>query len=198
MGIWDKFFGKSKTKKPKKSPFLPTEEDPLDIGFAKNFTRKGGRFLYIESKDILLINFKEICVENNWEPQQILSLNQTNSNLFFASYVNETSGSLKAYKAAIIDCEYLISNTGKILLSENQIRHFKLSDLPETIIVKARMDQLVRDVSQGMTLLNNKYPKTIPTNITTLNIKSDSEEAEKAVATSTTNSKSIYLLFEDK
>jgi hypothetical protein len=198
MGIWDKFFGKSKTKKPKKSPFLPTEEDPLDIGFAKNFTRKGGRFLYIESKDILLINFKEICVENNWEPQQILSLNQTNSNLFFASYVNETSGSLKAYKAAIIDCEYLISNTGKILLSENQIRHFKLSDLPETIIVKARMDQLVRDVSQGMTLLKNKYPKTIPTNITTLNIKSDSEEAEKAVATSTTNSKSIYLLFEDK
>jgi hypothetical protein len=198
MGIWDKFFGKSKTKKPKKSPFLPTEEDSLDIGFAKNFTRKGGRFLYIESKDILLINFKEICVENNWEPQQILSLNQTNSNLFFASYVNETSGSLKAYKAAIIDCEYLISNTGKILLSENQIRHFKLSDLPETIIVKARMDQLVRDVSQGMTLLKNKYPKTIPTNITTLNIKSDSEEAEKAVATSTTNSKSIYLLFEDK
>ena len=198
MGIWDKFFGKSKTKKPKKSPFLPTEEDPLDIGFAKNFTRKGGRFRYIESKDILLINFKEICVENNWEPQQILSLNQTNSNLFFASYVNETSGSLKAYKAAIIDCEYLISNTGKVLLSENQIRHFKLSDLPETIIVKARMDQLVRDVSQGMTLLKNKYPKTIPTNITTLNIKSDSEEAEKAVATSTTNSKSIYLLFEDK
>ena len=125
MGIWDKFFGKSKTQKPKKSPFLPAEEDDLDIGFAKNFTRKGGRFLYIESKDILLINFKEICVENNWEPQQILSLNQTNSDLFATSYVNETSGNLKAYNAALIDCEYLISNTGKILLSENQIRHLK-------------------------------------------------------------------------
>ncbi len=83
-------------------------------------------------------------------------------------------------------------------MSENQIRHFKLSDLPETIIVKARMDQLVRDVSQGMTLLKNKYPKTIPTNITTLKIKSDSEEAEKAVATSGNTSKSIYLLLEDK
>jgi hypothetical protein len=198
MGIWDKFFGKSKTQKPKKSPFLPTEEDPLDIGFAKNFTRKGGRFLYIESKDLLLINFKEICVENNWESQQILSLNQTNSDLFSTSYVNVTSGNLKAYKAALIDCEYLISNTGKILLSENQIRHFKLSDLPETIIVKARMDQLVRDVSQGMTLLKNKYPKTIPTNITTLKIKSDPEEAEKAVTTSSTTSKSIYLLLEEK
>ncbi len=194
MGIWDKFFGKSKTQKSKKSPFLPNEEDPLDIGFAKNFTRKGGRFLYNESKDILLSNFNEVCVENNWEPQQILSLNQTNSDLFSTSYVNETSGSLKAYKAALIDCEYLISNTGKILLSENQIRHFKLSDLPETIVVMASMDQLVRDVSQGMTFLKNKYPKTIPTNITTLKIKSDPEE----VAGSSTTSKSIYLLLEDK
>ena len=194
MGIWDKFFGKSKTQKSKKSPFLPNEEDPLDIGFAKNFTRKGGRFLYNESKDILLSNFNEVCVENNWEPQQILSLNQTNPDLFSTSYVNETSGSLKAYKAALIDCEYLISNTGKILLSENQIRHFKLSDLPETIVVMASMDQLVRDVSQGMTFLKNKYPKTIPTNITTLKIKSDPEE----VAGSSTTSKSIYLLLEDK
>ncbi len=194
MGICDKFFGKSKTQKSKKSPFLPNEEDPLDIGFAKNFTRKGGRFLYNESKDILLSNFNEVCVENNWEPQQILSLNQTNSDLFSTSYVNETSGSLKAYKAALIDCEYLISNTGKILLSENQIRHFKLSDLPETIVVMASMDQLVRDVSQGMTFLKNKYPKTIPTNITTLKIKSDPEE----VAGSSTTSKSIYLLLEDK
>ena len=194
MGIWDKFFGKSKTQKSKKSPFLPNQEDPLDIGFAKNFTRKGGRFLYNESKDILLSNFNEICVENNWEHQQILSLNQINSDLFSTSYVNETSGSLKAYKAALIDCEYLISNTGKILLSENQIRHFKLSDLPETIVVMASMDQLVRDVSQGMTFLKNKYPKTIPTNITTLKIKSDPEE----VAGSSTTSKSIYLLLEDK
>ena len=156
--------------------------------------RKGGRFLYNESKDILLSNFNEICVENNWEHQQILSLNQTNSDLFSTSYVNETSGSLKAYKAALIDCEYLISNTGKILLSENQIKHFKLSDLPETIVVIASMDQLVRDVSQGMTFLKNKYPKTIPTNITTLKIKSDPEE----VAASSTTSKSIYLLLEDK
>jgi hypothetical protein len=56
------------------------------------------------------------------------------------------------------------------------------------------MDQLVRDVSQGMTFLKNKYPKTIPTNITTLKIKSDPEE----VAAYSTTSKSIYLLLEDK
>ena len=54
MGIWDNLFGKNKQKKSHNSPFLPTEEDPLDIGFAKNFTKKGGLFLYVESKDSLI------------------------------------------------------------------------------------------------------------------------------------------------
>ena len=197
MGIWDKFFGKNKAQKPEKSPFLPKEEDPLDIGFAKNFTKKGGKFLFIESDVSLLKNFKDICLENNWKPEQVLSLDETFSSQFGTRSIPQSSGNLKAFKAALIECEYRISNTGKILLSENQIKHFKLPDLPQTIIVKAQMSQLVRDVSQGMTFLKNKYPQTIPTNITTLKIKSDTEE-EKDTTEYNTTSKSIYLLLEDK
>ena len=63
MGIWDKFFGKNKAQKPEKSPFLPKEEDPLDIGFAKNFTKKGGKFLFIESDVSLLKNFKDFSIQ---------------------------------------------------------------------------------------------------------------------------------------
>ena len=47
MGIWKKIFG----KKPDKSPYLPTPEEPLDISFAKNFTSNGGLFLYNESRE---------------------------------------------------------------------------------------------------------------------------------------------------
>jgi len=196
MGIWDNLFGKNKAKKPQNSPFLPEQEEPIDIIFARNFTRKGGKFLFIESKSSLVDNFKDICTENNWNPQQVLCLNDSLSSQFGASSIPQNSGSLKAYEAALIECEYLISNTGKILLSEYQIKHFKLSDFPQTVIVKASMSQLVRDVSQGMSLLKNKYPGKIPTNITTLKIRSDSEE-EKRTLESGTTSKSIYLLLED-
>ena len=48
MGIWDKFFGNKKKTPSDKSPYLPHEEDPVDIGFAKNFTQKGGRFLFVK------------------------------------------------------------------------------------------------------------------------------------------------------
>ena len=77
-----------------------------------------------------------------------------------------------------------------------RIKHFKLTDLPQTVIVVAKLDQLVRDVSQGMTLLKNKYATSIPTNITTLKIKSDSEE-EKGSPELNSNSKNIYLLLQD-
>lgn len=196
MGIWDNLFGKNKAKKPQNSPFLPEQEEPIDIIFARNFTRKGGKFLFNESKSSLVDNFKDICTENNWNPQQVLCLKDSLSGQFGTSSIPQNSGSLKAYEATLIECEYLISNTGKILLSEYQIKHFKLSDFPQTVIVKASMSQLVRDVSQGMSLLKNKYPEKIPTNITTLKIRSDSEE-EKRTLESGTTSKSIYLLLED-
>ena len=197
MGIWDKFFGNKKKTPSDKSPYLPPEEDPVDIGFAKNFTQKGGRFLFCETAHDLVQSFKEICIENQIEINQIACLNPLLSQNFSLNLIDQISGKLTGFKAALIDCEYLISNTGKILLSEYQIKHFKLSELPQIIIVKAATNQLVRDVSHGMTSLKNKYPNAIPTNITTLKIKAETVEEEIKLEAPSTSPKSIYLLLED-
>ena len=188
MGFWKKIFG----KKPDKSPYLPTPEEPLDISFAKNFTSKGGLFLYSESRQKVFYNFKEICKENRWNSEEIICLNQKLASLFKIPFVTNNSGKLTHYKSLLINCEYLISNTGKILLSSKQINHFKLNDIPKTILVLGKVNQLVKDVSQGMTKLKNKYPNKIPTNITTLNTNKD-----KKAGSIKTNSKNIYLLLED-
>jgi len=47
-----------------------------------------------------------------------------------------------------------------------------------------------------MTKLKNKYSDTIPTNITTLNIKRE-DTNDKKNQTQQTSSKNIYLLLED-
>ena len=196
MGIWDKFFGNATGKKSKKSLYMPIEEDPIDISFAKNFTLKGGRFLFCESSESVFNNFKEICIENKWDPSIILCLEKRLSLRLDVKLFDQSLENLKSFKAAVIFCEYIISDTGKILLSEHQIRHFKIPDLPETIVVLAKSNQLVKDVSQGMTLLKNKYKKEIPTNISTLNIKSKIIK-EKFPSTQETSAKNIYLLLED-
>ena len=196
MGIWDKFFGNATGKKSKKSLYMPIEEDPIDISFAKNFTSKGGRFLFCESSESVFNNFKEICIENKWDPSIILCLEKRLSLRLDVKLFDQSLENLKSFKAAVIFCEYIISDTGKILLSEHQIRHFKIPDLPETMVVLAKSNQLVKDVSQGMTLLKNKYKKEIPTNISTLNIKSKIIK-EKFPSTLETSAKNIYLLLED-
>lgn len=193
MGIWNKFFG---AKKPEKSPYFPDSEGPLDLSFVKKFTSFGGFFLYNDSSELVLKNFKEICTENNWNQSEIISLNQNLAQRFQVSFVEQASGKLDNFKAILIHCEFLISNTGKILLSNNQISHFKIKALPKTIIVSAKISQIARDVSQGMAQLKNKYINTIPTNITTLNIKRKSSN-DKQNQEEQTDSKNIYLLLED-
>jgi len=196
MGIWNKFFGAKKSKKPEKSPYFPDSDGPLDLGFVKKFTSFGGFFLYNDSSELVLKNFKEICTENNWNQSEIISLNQNLAQRFQVSFVEQASGKLNDFKAILINCEFLISNTGKILLSKNQINHFKIKALPKTIIVSAKISQIARDVSQGMTQLKNKYINAIPTNITTLNIKWQSSN-DKQNQEEQTDSKNIYLLLED-
>ncbi len=196
MGLWNNLFGKKKSTKPEKSPYFPDREDPLDLAFAKKFTTHGGFFLYNDSSDLVLKNFKKICQENTWNQSEVISLNQNLAERFSTNSIDQTSGELNHFKAILIQCEFLLSNTGKVLLSNHQIKHFKIKALPKTIIVSAKISQITRDVSQGMTKLKNKYIDAIPTNITTLNIKRENTE-DKKYQNEKTSSKNIYLLLED-
>ena len=196
MGIWNKLFGKKQTSKPEKSPYFPETDGPLDIAFAERFTAQGGFFLYNDTSNLVLKNFNEICKQNKCEQIEIISLNQNLAQRFNIDCIDQSTGELGNFKAILIQCEFLISNTGKILLSNNQINHFKIKALPKTIIVSADISQITRDVSQGMTKLKNKYSDTIPTNISTLNIKKD-DVNDKKNQPQHTSSKNIYLLLED-
>ena len=196
MGLWDFFFGKKHSDKPKKSPYLPELEDPIDIRFVKNFTSNGGYFLYNDSKELVFSNLDKICLENSWALEEIVSFDKEISEILGVSYLNETFAKLKKFKALLIKCEYLISNSGKILLSDQQIKHLKLIDLPETILISAKISQFAKDVSEAMSNLKNKYKKNIPINITTLKAISKNEKNEK-ITSQTTDSKNIYLLLED-
>lgn len=196
MGLWNKFFGKPTSKGPEKSPYLPKNDDPLDIRFAENFTANGGFFLYSDSLEQVQSNYSNIYIENGWEQNEIVTLNPTLAQTFQTSLIDSHSSSLHHFKALLIECEFLIGNTGKILLSSQQIHHFKLNELPQTLIITANIQQLTLDLSEGMTLLKNKYKNSIPTNITSPKIKSE-HLVDNKIQNAKTSSKNIYLLLED-
>ena len=102
---------------------------------------------------------------------------------------------VKEKKVAFINCEFLIANTGGILISSNQIKNLNLTQLPENIIVKARIAQFARDVSEGMSKLKAFYSKNLPSNITTLNAKNIDKESD--FLSQGNSAKKIYLLLQE-
>lgn len=193
MSFWAKFFGKKEKKE--KSKYLPENKIPNDLSFVKKFTIKGGRFLFCENNNETSFNFNEILVENNWNLNEVFCFDNDIKKKFNVDVLKDEF-SPKNFKTCIIKCEFLISNTGLILVCDKQIKHFKLKELPNTLIILSQTNQFSKDVSEAMSLLKNKYENTIPTNITTINIYNYLEK-ENDISLDKNNSKNIYLLHQD-
>ena len=130
-----------------------------------------------------------IILDHNWS-YFIVNFGQKISGTFdLETDINTSSVSDK--KVAFIGCEFLIANTGGILISSNQIKNLKLIQLPEHIIVKAKTSQFASDVSEGMSKLKAFYSKNIPTNITTLNAKNSDKESPASASSIWPSTKSL-------
>ncbi len=197
MSFWNIFSRKKKkTEESKeKSPFLPQIKDPIEILFAKNFTKKGGKFIFCETASELNNNFNNILDENKWTEKNIFCNNE-NLILKFGLSFNSFNLELNQSNVFFTTCEYLIANKGNILVSNNQLKNFKLNELPINLIVFSSINQIESDVSAGMTKLKNKYKNKVPSNITTLKPKKLIEEND--FLSYGNSAKNIYLLLQDE
>ena len=192
MGFWD--FFKSKKKDESES-----DESPLpnigsnDLIFAKNFTNSGGRFIFIDEINSTKEVFEKIFEENQWNPENVCSLDTNVAKNLEIKSIRKIDN--ENVKALVTECEFLISNTGRILICNKQIKSNKIEDLPSVLIVLAKSNQFVSDVSEGMTKIKNKYKGNFPKNITTLNVKNKLNEDN--FLTYGNGAKDIYLILSD-
>jgi L-lactate dehydrogenase complex protein LldG len=196
LNLWKNIFGKKsppKGQEEQQSPFMPKKKEAVEIEFAKNFTKKGGKFIFTESHESVLENFKNILLENQWKPEEIACLNEDLAT-HFGLEINAPLNA-KKHKALLITCECLIANKGAFLVCQHQIETLSIDQLPPQLILFASADQFARDVSEGMSKLKQKYFGNLPTNITNLTVKSDTENDDFLAQGS--SAKNIYLLLQD-
>ena len=196
MGFWSKLFGaKTRTSKLSgDSPYLPKKKDEVEVIFAKLFTQKGGKFIYSEDSKSSDHYFKLILEENQWKNEDVLCFDKNLAERFHIN-CEPINIDTNEFKVFLISCEYLIANKGSILICNNQLKNFKLDNLPPYIIVYSGLDNFVNDVSEGMTNLKNKYSDRLPSNITTLNVKNSTDE--KDFLSYGNSAKSLYLLLQE-
>ena len=192
MGFWDFFKSKKNNESKSDESSLP-HTGSNDLVFAKNFTDSGGRFIFIDEINSTKEVFEKIFEENQWDAENVCSLNPNVAKNLEIRSIRKVDN--ENVKALVTECEFLISNTGRILICNKQIKSNKIEDLPSVLIVLAKSNQFVSDVSEGMTMLKNKYKGNFPTNITTLNVKNKLNEDN--FLTYGNSAKDIYLILSD-
>ena len=150
MGFWD-LFQKKKASNIKDKSHID-DETSEELLFAKNFTEAGGKFIYIDKGDSIIDTFIKIKEENQWDKNNVKCLSSALSKNLGIKKTKDLFEN-DDLKALVIECEYLLSNTGRMLISSNQIKNNKLDSLPDILIVIATSNQFVSDVSEGMTRL---------------------------------------------
>ena len=192
MGFWDFFRSKKNEDSDEiESPIF--EDDSNDIIFVKKFTSSGGRFTFIDEKNSTDEIFKKIIEENQWTLDNVCSLDSNlskNLNIRLIRKIDNDN-----VKALVTECEFLLSNTGRILICNKQIKSNRIESLPPVVIILAKSNQFVSDVSEGMTKLKKKYKTNFPTNITTINVKNKLNEDN--FLTYGNSAKDIYLILSD-
>ena len=192
MGFWD-FFRNKKNEDSSEIESLINKDDSRDIIFVKNFTSSGGRFTFIDEKNSTNEIFEKIIEENQWSSDNVCSLDSNISKNLGIRLIRKISND--NVKALVTECEFLLSNTGRILICNKQIKSNRIENLPSVVIILANSNQFVSDVSEGMTKLKNKYKANFPTNITTINVKNKLNEEN--FLNYGNGAKDIYLILSD-
>ena len=178
MNFFKKFFKKPSSKEDSKnseSKFLPKKKAVIEERFILKFIENGGKFLYCENLDILVIN-SELKKHYNLS--------------------NKFSSSLEETKCFVTDCENLIASDGSILISSNQIHEKKLNEFPQCLIILSDTRKLKNTISEGLSEIKSKS-KNIPTNITTIKNFNTIKE-DKDFLSYGTSSKNLYLILLEK
>lgn len=198
MGIFDKLFGGGKKKGSKttaetRGEHMPDLNIPVDEKFTIHFKKNGGKFLYCDSFSEISLSLKKIINENAWENSAFYVLNPALKDKF--SKENITFSDNKIESAVFFTtCEHLIAQNGSILVSSNQLKENKLSELPDNLIVFATTSQLVESIGEGLKKIKKKYGPQIPANITTIKHFQATDSNADDFLTYGSSSKNLYLL----
>lgn len=170
--------------------FMPRPEVPVDQEFMINFKKNGGKFLYCENENELRLNFAGILDENKWHDCEVYCSKSKIYDMFEHNTLKFNTNLNACF--FLSDCEFLISNTGAILVSSNQMGDKKLADLPLNFIIIAKTSQLIKTIGEGLQKINKSQDRNLPTNITT--IKTFDENKDSDFMSYGSTPKNLYLL----
>ena len=132
------------------------EEDGNAITFVQRFKDLGGIFVYLENEAELGECLKQLAPQNGWGtlwcPSETMQLLLKKYDVSHVGDMPDRSESPKI--ASIIPCDYLIAQTGSIVVTDRHAGSRKAYTESDILLVMARTSQIVGGMKEAMHHLN--------------------------------------------
>ena len=176
------------------SPVFKENTESIDLTFAQEFTKIGGKFAYCEDENDMAEKLKYIIQDNKMDTvfcfeESLKPLLEQHEILF-----EDHADKLPVSSIGITTCEFLTARTGSVIVSSRQLSGRRLNVFPEIHVVVASTNQLVKDVKIAMNQLKEIYEKGFPSSITVISGPSRTADIEKTLVMGAHGPKELYVL----
>jgi L-lactate dehydrogenase complex protein LldG len=187
---------KEKKSLPDTSSFYPvfnnSEESDL-LTFKNNIEFVSGNLRSFNDEKQLFINLKNLIAEKKWnrvfclDPEFIGKL----SGIGIQSHPDPDYSEI--IDAGITGCEYLIAETGSVMVSSASPSGRKMFVFPDSHIIIAGINQLVSTLGEAYKKISDKYKNNFPSQITLITGPSRTADIEKTLVLGAHGPKEIYV-----
>jgi L-lactate dehydrogenase complex protein LldG len=166
--------------------------------FAQEFSALGGKFVYCENEQELMEQLDALADTMRWT--KIHSKDSFLLHLFQEQEITlvQQGNDMSDIEVGISLCESLVARTGSVLVSAAQEYGRALPVYSPIHITVAFANQLVWDISDAFTLLNEKYKHNLPSLISLTTGPSRTADIEKTLVVGVHGPKEVYVFFVDK
>lgn len=176
------------------SPIYTEMEDGIDLVFAENFTKAGGKFIYCENEEEAVQAIADLAQQMKMDTilcresdlQAMLSKAGLKSSVDFDAFKEKGAG--------ITSCEALIARSGSILVSSRQSGGRKMNAYPDTHIVLAKTSQLLAEIADGLEHIKTKYGVRMPSMISLITGPSRTADIEKTLVMGVHGPRDLFLI----
>jgi len=176
------------------SPVFRDITESLDLTFAQEFTKTGGKFAYCEDEHDMAEKLKYIIQEN--QKSSLYCLEEKIKPILEQHDIEfaDQPGELLQAGIGVTYCEYLVARLGSIVVSSRQMSGRRLNVFPETHVVIAYTTQLVPDIKDALDKIAKKYDAGFPSAVTFISGASRTADIEKTLVMGAHGPKELYVL----
>ena len=177
------------------SHIFPDPEEPPLVAFRKNFEAVSGVFYSFRDEALLYDSLNELIIKMNWQEPVCCEPEIREKLTKYGIAWAEKTDFKRGIDAAITSCDFLVAQTGSILVTSAREGGRRMFAFPDHHIVIADRHQLVRSLTDAYRNLMEKYASDLPSQVTLITGPSRTADIEKTLVLGAHGPKGIYLFF---